>query len=72
MEDFSANLTECANDEAAANTFNVYASYTYGNMRHTWMEKCPVPCVQKSYGYSMKQFHANSWLNPGTNEKLTI
>ena len=67
MEDFSGNLTECADESSAKKTYRAFSSYTSGHLRQVWLDKCPVPCVRKNYAYTKKNLHSNSWLNPGAN-----
>ena len=65
IEDFSTNLTECADHVSGVKTYKEYNKYAYGDLKHEWVDKCPVPCIQTSYIYELKKLHANSWLNAG-------
>jgi hypothetical protein len=65
MELYKFNLSECSDRLSAINTFNKYGGAVYDSLRSEWNQDCPIPCQQTSYAYTLKQFHINSWLNPG-------
>ena len=63
-------LKNCSDAVSALDTYINFNTVAYHSLGRNWHRTCPLPCQQKNYEVTVRNFHLNSWFDYVNNETM--